>query len=494
MAGLLTERFHRVVRDHAGRIAIHGLSERLTRTFAELGDDIGTLRRALDRLKLPPRPTVLSNIGNRSGFIALFVASLDASATLLLVDGDAPAPEVIDLADAYDADLIVVPAGTSRFTADRVPLPCGLAGIVRTAQHTSTWRLPHEDEALVLKVTSGSSGRAKAVVASVENLISDGDHVAEAMDITSRDVSLAAIPLSHSYGVGNLLLPLLLKGSPVVLRDRFLPMEWARDVSQYGITMFPGVPLIFDHLRQLDPAAAPLAGIRLLVTAGAPIDFRTVADIKHRFGVKVHSLYGSSETGSITFDSSSTISDPVSVGWPLPGTNVRLIDDSATGDEGRVHIRSAAVCRRYAFADTDGERSSAFVDEGFLTADIGTRDNTGSLTLVGRVSPVVNIAGRKVHPREVERAIADLPGIVHVWVTGVRAGGRGQELVACVQRAEPTLSERAIRTHCEVRLSSYKVPKRIIFADQLPVSGRGKTTRVAVEAYLRATLGMPNGI
>ena len=497
MPGPLAERFHRVSSEQPDRIAIYGLSEGVTRTFAELRADADALRRALDRLELPDRPTILSSLGNRSGFIALFLASLDTTGSLLLVDGDAPAPEVLEMAEAYDADLIVVPAGTATFSAAvLVPLPCGLAGIVRQSTEETPWRTPQESDALVLKVTSGSSGRSKAVVASVENLIRDGEHVIEAMDISAHDVSLAAVPMSHSYGIGNLLLPLLLKGSPIVLRDRFLPAEWARDVTQCSVTMFPGVPLIFDHLRQLGSAAEPLARIRLLVTAGAPIDYRTVDDIKRRFGVKVHSLYGSSETGSIAFDSSLEPSDPVSVGWPVPGTTVSLIHskESASATEGRIKVQGEAVCRRYAFEDPDGERSSQFTPDGFLTSDIGTLDSSGRLTLVGRVSTVVNVAGRKVHPAEIERAIAEVPGVVQVWVMGVAAGARGQELVACVHRGQATLSERAIRTHCAARLSSYKVPKRIVFADQLPITGRGKATRAAVEAFLQATGGSPKDL
>ena len=497
MPGLLSERFHRVSSEQRHRIAIYGLSEGLTRTFSELRADADGLRQALSRLALPDRPTILSSLGNRSGFIALFLASLDAGSSLLLVDGDAPAPEVLEMAEAYDADLIVVPATTATFAAATlVPLPCGLAGIVRQSTGAAVWRRPQESEALVLKVTSGSSGRSKAVVASVENLVSDGEHVIEAMGIGARDVSLAAVPMSHSYGIGNLLLPLLLEGSPIVLRDRFLPAEWARDVTQYSVTMFPGVPLIFEHLRQLGSAAEPLSRIRLLVTAGAPIDYQTVDGIKRRFGAKIHSLYGTSETGSIAFDSSSELSDPVSVGWPVPGTTVSLIPakKSLSSGEGQIKVQGGAVCRRYAFEDSSGERPSQFTPEGFLTPDIGTVDSSGRLTLVGRVSTVVNIAGRKVHPAEIERAIAEVPGVVQVWVMGVAAGARGQELVACVHRGQSALSERTIRTHCAARLSSYKVPKRIVFADQLPITERGKTTRAAVEAFLQSTGGSPKDI
>ncbi len=488
MAGLIAESFDRVSSEHRHRVAVHGLSENLTRTFADLRDDVDALRQAFVDLAVPARPTIVSNVGNRSGFVPLFVASLDRGAGVLSIDGDAPATEVLTMADAYGADLIVVRAGAAAFGhLTPVPLPCGLAGIVCRPAERPSWRAPRETDALVLKVTSGSTQASKVVIVSEDNLLSDGEHVIEAMDIRASDVSLAAVPMAHSYGMGNLLLPLLLKGAPVVLRDHFVPAQWASDVITFGVTMFPGVPFIFDYLRRLGDLAAPVAGIRLLVTAGAPIDFHTLKYFKDRFDAKIHSLYGTTETGSITFDASSALYDPVSVGWPMPGTTVTLATMPDLGPtEGRIQVQGLAVSRRYAFEeDPEGERSSEFTPSGFLTADLGTFAADGRLTLLGRVSGFVNVAGRKVHPREVERVIAEMSDVVHVSVLGVASGARGQELVACVQRRSTDLSVAAIRRHCAATLSPYKVPRRIIFADELPVSGRGKTGRDVIEAFLK---------
>jgi long-chain acyl-CoA synthetase len=107
------------------------------------------------------------------------------------------------------------------------------------------------------------------------------------------------------------------------------------------------------------------------------------------------------------------------------------------------------------------------------------------LTLVGRISDFVNVAGRKVHPAEVERVIAEMADVVHVWVIGITSGARGQDLVACVQRRGPNLSAAAVRTHCAATLSPHKVPRRVIFADQLPLTARGKISHHALEALLQ---------
>jgi len=492
MRGLIAEAFQKVSSDHRNRVAVYGLSEQVSRTFADLKEDVVALEGALRKLHLPPNPTIISNVGNRTGFIPLFIASVSSGSSFLPLDGGSPAREVLELADAYSADLIVVPAGAEGFSestgAALESLPCGLAAFTRVPTDGPAWREPGETDALILKVTSGSTGFSKVAVTPEQNLISDGLHVAEAMGIESRDVSAATVPMAHAYGMGNLLLPLILKGSSIVMRDRFVHAQWASDVTEYGVTMFPGVPFIFDYLRRAEETATQLSKLRMVISAGAPIDFETLLYFKKRFGVKIHSLYGTTETGSITFDSSDTLSDRVTVGWPMPETTVTF--ESAAGVEsgGRILVRGSAVSRAYAVLEPPETSAPAFTSGGFLTADLGMPADDGQLVLIGRISGFVNVAGRKVSPAEVERVIAELPDVARVWVLGVDDGARGQELVACVSRRNPDVSAVSIRTHCAGILSPYKVPRRIVFADELPVTGRGKVTRQTVEALLKADL------
>ena len=149
-----------------------------------------------------------------------------------------------------------------------------------------------------------------------------------------------------------------------------------------------------------------------------------------------------------------------------------------------VTVQGPAVARRYACPDPREGQSSGFTKDGFLTGDVGAFSSDGRLTVTGRGSGFVNVAGRKVHPREVERVIAELAGVGQVWVLGRNDGTRGQELIACVERRSPLLTVAEIRRHCVQTLTPYKVPRRIVFADDLPVNARGKTPRLAIEALL----------
>jgi acyl-coenzyme A synthetase/AMP-(fatty) acid ligase len=492
--GIILEAFARVVAENRRKIAIHAPSEDLNRTFGDLESDIADFRTALSKLGLPERPTIVSNVGNHSGFVPLFVAGLASGGAFLSVDGDAPAAELLDLADTYGADLVVVRRGIGGFDhLQPTPLPCGLAGSVRRIESPPAWRSSDEAgeaDALLLRLTSGSTRASKVVIASEHNVFCDGRHIMEGMEIRPGDVGLATIPLAHAYGMGNLVMPLLLQGTTLVLRDSFLPAQWTADMTAFGITVFPSVPFIFDCLRRMGDAAAPIRQVRLCVTAGAPIDIQTLQHFKQQLGVKIHSLYGTSETGSITFDSSETVGDTVSVGWPLPETAVSLVSidgiDGTDGPEGRIKVQGTGVARRYAHDSPVSDRLSEFTGDGFLTADLGTFGLDGQLHLLGRVSGFINVAGRKVHPGEVERVIFELPGVAHVSVFGVDRGVRGEELVACVHRRSPEITGTQIRAHCAAVLSPYKVPKRVIFGEELPVTGRGKVDRKALEALLRS--------
>jgi acyl-CoA synthetase (AMP-forming)/AMP-acid ligase II len=154
---------------------------------------------------------------------------------------------------------------------------------------------------------------------------------------------------------------------------------------------------------------------------------------------------------------------------------------------GRVFVRGPAVATAYA----DGGDPDVFADGGFLTGDLGAFDAQGRLVLSGRVSPFVNVAGRKVQPAEVEQVLRELAGVVDVRVIGIADARRGEQLVAfLVMRTIPP-SVVDLRRFCASRLASYKIPRLFLFPDSIPLTSRGKTDRAALHAAARtATTGM----
>jgi long-chain acyl-CoA synthetase len=391
------------------------------------------------------------------------------------------------LASRYGASAIVAPSSREDLASGGVVGVQELPGDLRLLSLDSANRNPPGsfEEASLLKLTSGSVGTPRAVLVSQENLWNDGRHIVQAMGIREDDVNYGVIPLSHSYGLGNLVAPLFIQGTPVALRDLFLPGQLIEDARATRISIFPGVPFLFEQiLAQLRDCGLP-PSLRLLVTAGARIKESLVASFKEELGVKIHSFYGSSETGGITYDDEDQLGDPLSVGRAMPETEVTLRGDDSASTQERIYVRGNAVARGYVEASQEDEMSE-FLDDGFLTGDLGRLDERGRLYLTGRVSSFVNVAGRKVDPNEAESVLLAMPEIADAKVLGLPCDRRGQKLVAFVVPRSGELSPARVRSYCAEKLSPHKIPRDLILLDSLPLTTRGKVDRRALEQLTRS--------
>ena len=275
-------------------------------------------------------------------------------------------------------------------------------------------------------------------------------------------------------------MPLLWQGTSVALRPLFSPSQFVQDVTESGATVFPAVPFVFERMKSIESVERLPPSFRLLITAGARIDPGTVVWFKERLGRKIHSFYGSSETGGISYDDSEAVTDPLNVGRALPETTVTVRHSEPGAIEGRIFVTGNAVAGRY--AQEEGGSVATFCDGGFLTGDFGYVDNERRVILTGRASALVNVAGRKVDPAEVERRLVELPGVVDACVLGVSCDRRGQEVVAFVVREDASLTPLVLRQLCAATLSAHKIPRRFVFVERLPVDSRGKVERRALQA------------
>ena len=331
------------------------------------------------------------------------------------------------------------------------------------ARRLPTERPPLPPDYCLYKTTSGSTGEPRALAFTSANMLADGRQIAATMGIGPEDINLGAIPFGHSYGLGNLILPLIEQGTVLVGSTEILPAALAVQVARYGATVFPSVPAVLRALAEssVDPAA--LGSLRRVISAGAPLRPEVAVAFRNRFGVPIQNFYGSSETGGICFDRTgeATLTGR-SVGAPLLGVEIRL--DS----ERRVTVRSAAVV-------APGEHT---------LADLGTWTNAGELALTGRAGTLANIGGKKVSPLEVERALRALPGVSDAWVeVQARAAGEGDFLLAAVE-TEKSFSE--IRHALAERLPLWQVPRRLWVTPHLPRTVRGKLDRQEMEAHCLA--------
>jgi len=451
----IVQRFARIAADRPGRRLIYAPATNDVLTASDLWQSHLELQKQLSALGIQPGQLIVSAAGNRPAAISLLLACLSLRVPLMPIDASATAAEVAQFAERFGAFLVAVPDGSHLRLVRQQTDPAGYG------------------DAALLKLTSGSTGFPKAILTAESQLITDAERIVRTMDIAGGDTQLAMIPLSHAYGFGNLVMPLLLQGTAMVLRDSFVPNQMLTDAHGFEARVFAGVPYMFNYLAANLPADTWPPCLKLLISAGARLNAPTARAFHERFHIKIHSFYGASETGGIAYDASDVELEDGQVGTAMPGVTISVrADDEAAEGSGRIFVRSDSVANGY----TEGDDECAFIDGGFLTGDLGFQDNRGQVTLTGRASAAVNVAGRKVHPAEVERVLRSMNGVEDVCVIAAPDPRRGQQIVACIISRQLS-SALEVRQFCAARLARHKVPRAIVFLPALPLTPRGKTDR-----------------
>ncbi len=388
---------------------------------------------------------------NSPAFVAAILAALELGLVVFPVDRDTTEAELCDVLRIF-----AIPAIADR-DGPRVLPP--------HPDRQARARFP--SGARLVKLSSGSTGRPKGIVTTEANLIADCENICATMGIGPHDRNLGAIPFSHSYGFSNLVGPLLLQGTPVVVSNDYLPQSVLEMANRHACTVAPLIPMVFEHLAAA--AHGSFASVRTFISAGAPLAPGTSRRFRERFGIDIHSFYGCSECGGISYDRAGGAVERGTVGEPLDGVGVSLDGD-------RLCVRSGAVASGLQYDATAFEPFA----HTFVTDDLAEmRGNEVALT--GRASDLINTAGRKVNPREVEAVLLKIDGVRDVKVWGEPAGARGEVVAAAIVGA-PDLTRDQVRRFCQAHLAPHKVPRIIKLIDALPLDDRGKIRRAALAA------------
>ena len=333
---------------------------------------------------------------------------------------------------------------------------------------TSDWR---GNPPNLLKLTSGTTATPRAIRFRSKQLLADCNQICDTMEIADDDLNFGVIPISHSYGFSNLLTPLIARGVPMVIsRDR-TPRAILADLVRSNATVFPGMPVFYQAFCEMEHVPA-LSKLRLCISAGAPLPIAIAKKFQEKFNLAIHSFYGASECGGICYDREAIYQSEGFVGELMKRVNLEMVDPN--GSATQVRVRSAAVGDGY-FPEPDNEKLS---DGIFVPDDLLAREGSG-FKIVGRISDVINVAGKKVNPAEVEAHLLRFSGVRQAVVFGRPAGPgalRNEEVSACVVTA-PNVSETDLLQFCRGALSSWEVPKRIFILDAIPANERGKISR-----------------
>ena len=214
-----------------------------------------------------------------------------------------------------------------------------------------------------------------------------------------------------------------------------------------------------------------LPRLRLCISAGAPLSRAVARKFVEKFKQPIHSFYGASECGGICYDQEGTTFEDGLVGRPMRGVEIELVDPTASASQ--IRVRSKAVSDGY-FPEPDEQK----LGNGVFVPDDLLAQNNSALKIVGRVSDVINVAGKKVNPAEIEAHLLRFEGVRQAVVFGCPAGAglRNEEVAACVT-ASPQVTQNDLLRFCRAALSPWQVPKRIFIVDAIPINERGKISR-----------------
>jgi len=439
------------------RAAILAADGTVVRSFRAIEAEAETLRRWL--APCAPESVIAVEIGNSASWPALLLALFRQRCIPLPLGSHFGGVERENaLRTSQAAALITSHAGTLT--------------VHRRSAVTIAWETTAPD---FLKLTSGTTAQPRAIRFRAAQLLADCEQICATMGLTDGDLNYGAIPFAHSYGFSNLLTPLLCRGLPMVAAQDRMPRALLDGLERTRATVLPGMPVFFDKITQLSKVPA-LPDLRLCISAGAPLPAALGERFTQRFGRRVHTFYGASECGGIGYDRADGGGyEEGFVGSPMQGVAITGGDDAGAP----ITVRSAAVGDGY-FPQAD---ASTLGGGQFVPSDL-IRWNARGMLLAGRNSDLINVAGRKLNPLEVEARIVEWPGVQQAVVFGIQSELRGEEPVACVAGAG--LSREALLQLCRAHLSAWQIPRDIWIVTDIPVNERGKISRRGLAEQYRS--------
>ena len=326
-----------------------------------------------------------------------------------------------------------------------------------------------------LHPTSGSTGAPKLAIRPARAAIAEALHYIETTGIHSRDTVLVAPPMSHAYCFGMGVTVPLLSGASIMSMRSFSAGLVRSALAAGDVTVVPAAPAMLASLM-FGSSANMFAGVRDVFSAGSPLSEKIATAFRERFHVVVRPLYGTTETGGVAISAAGEEAVAGACVGP-PMRNVQVAVRGHVGnveDVGKLFVRSESMMIGYLGAD--GNITTPLVDGWFETGDLASLDDTQRIHLRGRQSEVINVAGMKVIPAEVEDVISTVPGVVEVKVYG-REHRSGSNIVCAAVVLASGATDDDIRTHCEKNLVYYKRPDKILAVEALPRSATGKIVR-----------------
>jgi fatty-acyl-CoA synthase len=469
------------------------VDERGTLSFSLLNRRTNALAHQLRQIGVREQDAVAIMCRNHRGFVEATVACSKLGASGLYLNTAFAGPQIADVlqredpvAVIYDEEFTELVAAGS---ADRARViawsePGASAAEPRleeliAAGDEAELKPPVEPGRTVI-LTSGTTGTPRGAARKPPDSIEPAAALFSKIPLKARETTMIAAPLFHSWGFAHLTLGSALE-STLVLRRKFDPEDTLRAVAHHGASALALVPVMLQRILELPSSAIErydTSSLRVIALSGSVLPGELATRAMDTFGEILYNLYGSTEVAWATVATPKDLrAAPGTAGKPPLGTVVKLLDDAGRevppGDGGRIFVANEMVFEGYT-----GGGGKEIVSGLMSTGDVGHFDRAGRLFVDGRDDEMIVSGGENVFPREVEDLLADHRAIEEVAVVGVPDEQFGQRLKAfVVKRNGARLSERGVKDHVKANLARYKVPREVVFLDELPRNATGKVLK-----------------
>lgn len=499
-AGTLTGAITRTLRRHAQKVAL--IFENRRFTFGELDALSDKAAHGLRRLGVTRGDRVALYLPNGPEFVLAYLANLKIGAVPVPINAHYRETELRHVLRDSGARLLIGHASLESIVGRVLPTTPTLEQVILTGaaskrRQTTAFEdwLSHEtlapradaepqpDDLAGIYYTSGTTGRPKGAMLTQQNLLRNIRALVTAWELSADDRLLLCLPLFHVHGLHNGLHGALITGMTAVLMDRFRAEPVLELLAAENCTLFYGVPTMYHRLLAVadSEARARTTSMRLFVSGSAPLPERLFHRFRDVFGHTLMERYGMTETAMITSNPYRGERRPGSVGHPLPGVSLRVVDtegnDCGMGETGEMWVRGESVFRGY-WRQPEATGAAFAPGAWFRTGDLGRWDADGYYYLVGRKRELIISGGFNIYPREVEECLLQHPAVRDCAVVGAPDADRGELVHAYVVTSENNrATEAAIIAHCQARLAPFKAPRRVSFVSELPRTPSGKVMK-----------------
>jgi long-chain acyl-CoA synthetase len=469
----------------------------LSFSYAQVDEISGRVASALLALGLERGDKVAVQLPNLPQFLFSYFGILKAGLVMVPLNPLLRAPEVAYHLEDSDAKLLIT---FEMFAAEAVKSGHGVPTYVVNlpgndarpegtkhfdelyfAEDTREIVPLSSDDTAVLLYTSGTTGKPKGAELTHFQLFMNCTVAGELFEFRDDDIGLAVLPLFHVFGLSSVLNTSVRFGGTIVLVPRFEMAPVIDAIEKHGCTIFSGVPTMYFAMLEQDLSGRDLSSLRVGVSGGAAIPGEVIRAFEEKFpGVVILEGYGLSESASTTtFNRSAEERKVLSIGKPIWGVEVRIVDEDMKelppGEDnvGELVIRGHNIMKGY-YKNPEAT-AEAFAGGWFHTGDLGYQDDEGFFFVVDRKKDLVIRGGYNVYPREIEEVLYAHPSIAEAAVIGKKDDKLGEEVVAIVAlKAGADVTPEDVIAYCKERLAAYKYPREVRIVDELPKGPTGK--------------------